>query len=93
VKDPSLFEDLDALIEPTASGDPDSPLRWTTKSVRSLADALRDRPGRPLRTHVALRPLRARETLRTAWPLVTLRPLDPNGWIDIEQGGVDGVAA
>jgi transposase len=42
VKDPSLFEDLDALIEPTASGDPDSPLRWTTKSVRSLADALRD---------------------------------------------------
>ena len=40
VKDPSLFEDLDALIEPTTSGDPDSPLRWTTKSVRSLADAL-----------------------------------------------------
>ena len=41
VKDPSLYEDLDALIEPTASGDPDSPLRWTTKSVRTLAEALR----------------------------------------------------
>jgi hypothetical protein len=41
VKDPSLYDDLDALIEPTSAGDPDSPLRWTTKSGRSLADALR----------------------------------------------------
>jgi RHS repeat-associated protein len=32
--------DLEALVEPTASGDPDSPLRWTSKSVRHLADAL-----------------------------------------------------
>ena len=40
VKDPLLLEDLDALIEPTASGDPASPLRWTTKSVRTLAGAL-----------------------------------------------------
>jgi transposase len=40
VKDPSLVEDLEALIEPSASGDPGSPLRWTAKSVRSLADAL-----------------------------------------------------
>lgn len=36
-----MFEDLDALIEPTTSGDPDAPLRWTTKSVRSLTEALR----------------------------------------------------
>lgn len=40
VKDPALYDDLDALIEPSSSGDPDSPLRWTTKSVRSLAGAL-----------------------------------------------------
>ena len=39
-KDPSLLADLDALVEPTALGDPDSPLRWTVKSVRVLADAL-----------------------------------------------------
>ena len=39
-KDRSLLSDLDALGEPTASGDPDSPLRWTSKSVRSLATAL-----------------------------------------------------
>jgi hypothetical protein len=37
---PGLLADLDALVEPTASGDPDSPLRWTTKSVRTLAAAL-----------------------------------------------------
>ena len=38
--DPSLLADLDALVEPSAAGDPDSPLRWTTKSVRTLAAAL-----------------------------------------------------
>jgi hypothetical protein len=40
-KDPSLVADLDALVEPTASGAPDSPLRWTSKSVRRLADELK----------------------------------------------------
>jgi len=39
-KDRSLLADLDALVEPTAAGDPDSPLRWTAKSVRTLAAAL-----------------------------------------------------
>ena len=39
-KDPRLLRDLDALVEPTASGDPDSPLRWTAKSVRALATEL-----------------------------------------------------
>jgi DDE family transposase len=28
------------LVEPTARGDPDSPLRWSSKSVRTLAVAL-----------------------------------------------------
>ncbi|MGH8527068.1 MAG: ISAzo13 family transposase, partial [Gammaproteobacteria bacterium] len=41
IKDPALLDDLDALIEPTAAGEPDSPLRWTLKSVRNLSDALR----------------------------------------------------
>ena len=39
-QDATLVADLDALVEPTASGDPDSPLRWTSKSVRRLAAAL-----------------------------------------------------
>ncbi len=38
--DDRLAGDLDALVEPTASGDPDSPLRWTSKSVRRLATEL-----------------------------------------------------
>ncbi len=33
---------LEKLIEPTTRGDPESPLRWTCKSVRKLADALRE---------------------------------------------------
>jgi hypothetical protein len=39
-KDPTLLADLEALVEPTTSGDPESPLRWTSKSVRQLAAAL-----------------------------------------------------
>ncbi|MEK6612247.1 MAG: ISAzo13 family transposase [Gemmatimonadota bacterium] len=38
--DDRLAADLDALVEPTTSGDPDSPLRWTSKSVRRLATEL-----------------------------------------------------
>ena len=32
-KQPTLLSSLDALVEPTAKGDPMSPLRWTTKST------------------------------------------------------------
>ena len=35
-----VAEALDALVEPTARGDPQSPLRWTCKSLRQLARAL-----------------------------------------------------
>jgi transposase len=38
--DPTLLQDLEALVEPTAPGDPDSPLRWTCLSTRTLAVAL-----------------------------------------------------
>ena len=38
--DETLLDDVDALAEPTAPGDPDSPLRWTSKSVRTLSVAL-----------------------------------------------------
>jgi transposase len=41
-RDPTLLEDLDALVEPETRGDPMCPLRWTTKSTEHLAGALRD---------------------------------------------------
>ena len=40
--DPNLLLNLDDLVEPDARGDPMSPLRWTLKSTRQLATALRD---------------------------------------------------
>jgi len=40
--DPGLRDALLALVEPESRGDPQSPLRWTTKSTRNLADALVD---------------------------------------------------
>ena len=40
-RDLTLQRDLEALIEPTTRGDPESPLRWTCKSVRKLAGELR----------------------------------------------------
>jgi len=39
-KDSALFCALDALVEPTARGDPMSPLRWSCKSTRRLAKEL-----------------------------------------------------
>ncbi len=42
-RDPTLLSDLDALVDPTTRGDPESPLRWTTKSAEKLARALREK--------------------------------------------------
>jgi hypothetical protein len=39
--DPALLLALEALVEPTTRGDPQSPLRWTCLSTRHLAEALR----------------------------------------------------
>jgi transposase len=38
--DPTLARALEALVEPTTRGDPQSPLRWTCKSTRKLAEEL-----------------------------------------------------
>jgi Rhodopirellula transposase DDE domain len=38
--DPALLHALEALVDPTSRGDPMSPLRWTCKSTRHLAEAL-----------------------------------------------------
>ena len=39
-KDPTLLGDLERLIDGDSRGDPGLPLRWTSKSVRKLAEAL-----------------------------------------------------
>lgn len=39
-QDPTLRTDLVALVEPAVAGDPQSPLRWTSKSLRKLAAEL-----------------------------------------------------
>ena len=40
-KDPTLQQDLEKLIDPVTRGDPQSPLRWTCKSLRKLASELK----------------------------------------------------
>lgn len=39
-EDPGLVDALDALIDPTTRGDPESPLRWTCKSTTRLSEEL-----------------------------------------------------
>lgn len=39
-KEPRLMADLESLVEPVTRGDPMSPLRWTSKSLRTLARQL-----------------------------------------------------
>ena len=41
-KDSDILVSLDALVDPTSRGDPMSPLRWTCKSTRRLAEELLD---------------------------------------------------
>ena len=40
-QDATLKRDLESLVEPVTRGDPESPLRWTCKSVRQLAAQLK----------------------------------------------------
>ena len=49
-KDPTLQTDLDALINPVPRGDPESALRWTSKSTQKLAAELRVR-GHTISAH------------------------------------------
>jgi transposase len=50
--DPGLRDDLRALVEPDARGDPQSPLLWTCKSLRKLSQVLRDMGHKIGRTRV-----------------------------------------
>jgi hypothetical protein len=40
---PELAATLESLVEPLTRGDPESPLRWTSKSTRTLSEELRKR--------------------------------------------------
>ena len=55
---PTLLKDLQALLESSTRGDPQSPLLWNSKSTRHLADALR-RQGHVVSHHTVARLLDA----------------------------------
>jgi hypothetical protein len=50
--DPRLVDDLRSLVEPATRGDPQSPMLWTSKSVRKLSEGLRGMGHRIGRTLV-----------------------------------------
>jgi hypothetical protein len=52
--DPTLLRDLEQLVDPATRGDPESPLRWTCKSVRKLAAALKQKGHRTSHRMVAV---------------------------------------
>jgi hypothetical protein len=56
--DPQLTAALLELVEPGSRGDPDSPLRWTTRSTRNLAEQL-TRQGHPVSADTVARLLKA----------------------------------
>jgi hypothetical protein len=57
--DEDLVASFESLIDPVTRGDPMSPLRWTSKSIRALTRALRDK-GHQVSTMVTRRLLRDR---------------------------------
>jgi len=52
VTNPELLNELENLTDPETRGDPESPLRWTTKSTRKLAEQL-TKSGHPI-SHTAV---------------------------------------
>ena len=59
VTDPELAVQLQALVDPVTRGDPMSPLLWTTKSTRNLAETL-TRMGHAVSDRTVARMLRDR---------------------------------
>ena len=51
--DPELVDRLEAMIEEETRGDPESPLRWTCKSTRAIAESLTRRQHPVSHTKVA----------------------------------------
>ena len=58
-REPGLSDALDALIDPVTRGDPESPLRWTSKSAAKLAQALTEM-GHQVVDRTVLRLLKAK---------------------------------
>jgi hypothetical protein len=67
---PGLVDVLMTLVEPDECGDPESPLRWTTKSLRHLAEELSPWPARAVGTKWRRRPGRT----TTPWRRVSRHP-------------------
>jgi hypothetical protein len=57
-EDPNLLPALERLVDPVTRGDPDSPLRWTCKSTRTLARELTSQ-GHPVSDSTVRRLLHA----------------------------------
>lgn len=55
-KDDKIRADLESLIEPTSCGDPETPLKWTTKSLRNLLAEMRQL-GHHIQSHETIRTL------------------------------------
>ena len=51
--DPTLGDDLETLVADSTRGDPQSPLLWTLKSTRTLAEELRKKKHRVAHTTIA----------------------------------------
>ncbi len=58
-REPGLWEALERLVDPVTRGDPESPLRWTSKSGAKLAQALREM-GHDVVDRTVLRLLKAK---------------------------------
>ena len=58
-REPGLEGDLERLVDPVTRGDPESPLRWTSKSGAKLAEALREM-GHEVVERTVLRLLKAK---------------------------------
>ena len=53
-KQPGLINALESMVEPFSKGDPENPLRWTSKSTRKLAASLNEKNYKVSHTSVGV---------------------------------------
>ena len=51
---PGIVDALETLVDPVTRGDPESPLRWTSKSTRTLAAELATLLGEPAKSRAVV---------------------------------------
>jgi transposase len=77
-KTPNITQELDQLLQPHTKGDPQNPLKWTSKSTRNLETALKEKGYKISDTTIAEMLKKQGYSLQTNKKALALTPSHPD---------------